>query len=51
MLHSDLTTTQQYLNLYVKDLQKDYELYNPLEQMIQSKSRIKMDKELKRGNQ
>jgi integrase/recombinase XerD len=43
MLHSDLSTTQQYLNLYVKDLQKNYELFNPLEQLLQTKERIKMD--------
>lgn len=44
MMHSDLSTTQQYLNLYVKDLQKDYELYNPLEQLVNSNSRITMDR-------
>jgi integrase/recombinase XerD len=44
MMHSDLSTTQQYLNLYVKDLQKDYELYNPLEQLVQNKVKIKMDR-------
>ena len=42
MMHSDLSTTQQYLNLYVKDLQKDYELYNPLEQLVQTKTKIKI---------
>lgn len=42
MMHSDLSTTEQYLNLYVKDLQKDYEIYNPLEQLLNKNSRIKM---------
>ena len=43
MMHSDLSTTQQYLNLYVKDLEKDYEIFNPLEQLVRSNSVIKMD--------
>lgn len=42
MMHSDLSTTQQYLNLYIKDLQKDYELFNPLEQLLETKTEIKM---------
>lgn len=36
MMHSDLKTTQEYLNLYTEDLQKDYKLYNPLDQLINS---------------
>lgn len=44
-MHSDLSTTQQYLNLYVKDLKKDYELYNPLEQLINDNLKIKMERE------
>ncbi len=34
MMHSDLKTTQEYLNLFFEDLQKDYNLYNPLEQLV-----------------
>ena len=45
MMHSDLSTTQQYLNLYIKDLQKDYELFNPLEQLINNNSKIKMNRD------
>jgi len=42
MMHSDLNTTKEYLNLFVEDLQKDYELYNPLEQMLNKKTRIEI---------
>lgn len=46
MLHSDLNTTKEYLNLYVEDLKKDYETLNPLEQLVHSRPAIKMT----RGN-
>ena len=44
MMHSDLNTTKEYLNLFVEDLQKDYEIYNPLEQLIGGKKRIEIEK-------
>ena len=43
MMHSDLNTTKEYLNLFVEDLQKDYEQYNPLEQLIGNNKKIIMD--------
>lgn len=43
MMHSDLNITKEYLNLFVEDLQKDYELYNPLEQLINGNKRIIME--------
>ncbi|HVI39577.1 MAG TPA: tyrosine-type recombinase/integrase [Anaerovoracaceae bacterium] len=45
MMHADLNTTKEYLNLFVEDLQKDYELYNPLEQLINKNKKIIMEKE------
>ena len=43
MMHSDLNTTKQYLNLYLDDLRQDYDKFNPLDQMVKHGIKIKMD--------
>ena len=43
MMHSDLNTTKQYLNLYLDDLRQDYDKFNPLDQMVKHGTKIKMD--------
>lgn len=43
MMHSDLNTTKQYLNLYLDDLRQDYDKFNPLDQMVKYGTKIKMD--------
>ncbi|MPM90640.1 Tyrosine recombinase XerC [bioreactor metagenome] len=41
--HSKLETTRKYVNLSLKDLQKNYEKYNPLDVIIKKTKRyIKM---------
>lgn len=42
LAHSTLEQTQHYVNLYGKDLQKDYDHYNPLDQLNICSDRIKM---------
>jgi len=42
LAHSTLEQTQHYVNLYGQDLQKDYEQFNPLDQLNMSNDRIKM---------
>lgn len=40
--HSTLAQTQHYVDLYGKDLQKDYDLFNPLDQLNMCNDKIKM---------
>lgn len=42
LCHSDLKTTQKYLNVCLGDLQQDYQQMNPLESMLCSKKHMKL---------
>ncbi|WP_051280131.1 tyrosine-type recombinase/integrase [Anaerovorax odorimutans] len=42
MTHSDISTTKEYLNLSLEDLEKDFEVYNPLEQLVNKNNSIRM---------
>ncbi len=42
LAHSTLEQTQHYVNLYGQDLQKDYDQFNPLDQLNMCNDRIKM---------
>lgn len=42
LAHSTLEQTQHYVSLYGQDLQKDYEQFNPLDQLNMSNDRIRM---------
>jgi len=37
MGHSNINITKEYLNLDIKDLQQNYQKFNPLEQMQKNK--------------
>ena len=43
MMHSDLNTIKQYLNLYLDDLRQDYDKFNPLDQIVKKGTKIKID--------
>ena len=36
MGHADIMTTKNYINLYAKDVQKDYDKLNPLDNFLNS---------------
>ena len=42
LAHRTLAQTQRYVDLYGQDLQKDYDQYNPLDQLCVNSDRIKM---------
>lgn len=45
MGHSSITVTQEYVNLYGDDLAKDYERFNPLDNLMKkNREKIKMSK-------
>lgn len=40
--HSDITVTREYVNMFSPDLQRDFERFNPLDQLGMNTVRIKM---------
>ena len=40
--HSDITVTREYVNMFSPDLQRDFERFNPLDQIGMNTVRIKM---------
>ncbi|MBN7771831.1 tyrosine-type recombinase/integrase [Clostridium aminobutyricum] len=42
MTHNDISTTKEYLNLSLEDLQVDFEEYNPLENIVKKNHTIKI---------
>jgi site-specific recombinase XerD len=39
MGHADIMTTKKYINLYAKDVQKDYDRLNPLDNFLNSNNK------------
>lgn len=44
LCHADISTTKEYLNLIIDDLQQDFDSLNPNEQMYKANKKIKMKK-------
>lgn len=44
LCHADITTTKEYLNLIIDDLQQDYDSLNPHEQLTRFNKRVQMRK-------
>jgi integrase/recombinase XerD len=44
LCHADISTTKDYLNLIIDDLQQDYDDLNPHEKMYKNNKKIKMKK-------
>jgi hypothetical protein len=44
LCHADISTTKEYLNLIIDDLQQDYDTFNPHEQMTRHQGMLTMKK-------
>jgi len=42
LCHSDISTTKEYLNLIIDDLQQDFDSLNPHESFYRNNKKIKM---------
>ena len=42
MGHSDISVTKEYVEMFSEDLKMDYDRFNPLDNMIGNKQKIKM---------